>query len=60
MKIWVQSTAETPKICQSRKRHLINVGDIYYREKLTDSKINCIGKKICVNCYKERFEKYGR
>lgn len=52
MKFWVQSIAQTPKICQLCKRHLINLGDIYYREKLTDPKINFIGKKICCNCYK--------
>lgn len=57
IKIWVQSTAKTPKICQSCKRHLIKAGDVYYREKLNDPRINYIGKKICRDCYKKEFKK---
>lgn len=50
MKIWKRSTAKTVKICQICKL-IINAGDIYHREALTDLKINFIGKKICVDCY---------
>lgn len=50
MKFWKQTRAKSFKICQICNKS-INVGETYYCERLTDSKINFIGKKICSNCY---------
>jgi len=51
MKFWKQTISRSFKVCQMCKKS-INIGEIYYCERLTDPKINFIGKKICSDCYK--------
>ncbi len=51
MKFWKQTIARSSKLCQICNK-LIDIGETYYCERLTDSKINFIGKKICSDCYK--------
>jgi len=53
MKFWKQTIARTFKVCQMCNRP-INIGGVYYRERLTDPKINFIGKKVCSDCYKDQ------
>jgi len=53
MKFWKQTRARTFKICQMCNEP-INIGDTYYCERLTDPKVNFIGKKICSDCYKNQ------
>jgi hypothetical protein len=50
MKFWRQTIARSFKVCQICNK-LIDAGETYYCERLTDLKINFIGKKICSNCY---------
>ena len=52
MKFWRQTISKSFKIYQICNGP-IKVGDVYYYERLTNSKINFIGKKICSNCYKQ-------
>jgi hypothetical protein len=53
IKFWKESITKVPKICQSCEE-LIGAGDIYYHEQLTDKKINFIGKKNCLKCFKSQ------
>jgi len=44
MKFWEQTIARSSKLCQICNK----IGETYYCDQVTDSKINFIGKKIVV------------
>lgn len=52
IKFWKETIARSFKVCQMCNKP-INIGEVYYCERLRDSRINFIGKKICSNCYKK-------
>jgi len=51
IKFWKRTISKSFKACQMCNKP-IDVGETYYCERLTDPKINFIGKKICSFCYK--------